>query len=78
MNLGNPVEFTIASLAELVVELTNSSSQIKREPLPSDDPTQRCPDISFARETLDWEPEVALREGLEKTIVYFEGLLKSR
>jgi UDP-glucuronate decarboxylase len=76
MNLGNPGEFTIAQLADLVIELTNSKSEIIREPLPSDDPTQRQPDISFAREALGWEPKVPLREGLVKTIDYFEGLLK--
>ncbi|MBI5275433.1 MAG: SDR family oxidoreductase [Burkholderiales bacterium] len=77
VNLGNPGEFTIGELARLVVELTGSSSQIVSKPLPSDDPLQRKPDISLAREQLQWEPKVALREGLVKTIAYFDGLLKS-
>jgi len=70
-NIGNPGEFTIAELAELVIELTGSSSEIVYEPLPQDDPTQRCPDITQAREALGWEPTIALREGLEKTAAYF-------
>jgi UDP-glucuronate decarboxylase len=76
MNMGNPGEFTIAELADLVLEITSSKSEIVRKPLPSDDPTQRCPDISFAKEALGWEPKIALREGLEKTIEYFEGALR--
>lgn len=76
INLGNPGEFTIAELADLVLELTNSKSEIKRLPLPSDDPTQRCPDISRAQSTLGWEPKIQLREGLERTIAYFDNLLK--
>lgn len=72
MNMGNPVEFTICELAELVVELTNSKSQIIREPLPHDDPKQRQPIIDLAKEKLGWEPQVALRDGLVKTIGYFE------
>jgi UDP-glucuronate decarboxylase len=75
INLGNPVEFTIAQLAELVLEITGSSSELKREALPSDDPTQRCPDISLARATLGWEPHTDLAEGLKKTIAYFDELL---
>ena len=74
INLGNPVEFTIRQLAELVIELTGSTSSIIYEPLPSDDPTQRRPDISLARNILDWEPRIELREGLEKTIAYFRRL----
>ena len=74
INLGNPVEFTMLELAELVIELTGSSSSITYEPLPSDDPTQRRPDISLARDILDWEPRIELREGLEKTIAYFRRL----
>ncbi len=76
MNLGNPGEFTIGQLADLVLELTNSKSQLINEPLPSDDPTQRCPDISFAKEALGWEPKVPLRDGLEKTIAYFDEVLR--
>jgi UDP-glucuronate decarboxylase len=75
INLGNPVEFTIRELADLVLELTGSRSQLRFEPLPSDDPTQRRPDITRAREQLGWEPRVPLAEGLEKTIAYFDQLL---
>lgn len=71
MNMGNPVEFTIRELAEKVVDLTGSKSQIKYEPLPEDDPKQRRPDITLARETLGWEPKVPLEEGLKKTVDYF-------
>ena len=74
VNLGNPVEFTILELAELVIELTGSRSQIVRMPLPSDDPRQRKPDISLARQKLGWEPAVPLRDGLQKTIDYFRRL----
>jgi UDP-glucuronate decarboxylase len=76
MNLGNPNEFTIRELAELVIELTGSASKLKSEPLPSDDPRQRQPDISQARETLDWEPTTSLRDGLVPTIEYFDALLR--
>lgn len=76
MNMGNPGEFTIRELAELVVELTGSSSPIMERPLPGDDPKQRCPDISLAKERLGWEPQIPLREGLLKTIPYFEDLLR--
>lgn len=75
MNLGNPIEFTIRELAETVIDLVGSSSQLISCPLPSDDPKQRQPDISLARETLGWEPSTQLREGLGKTIQYFDGLL---
>jgi len=74
INLGNPKEFSIKELAELVVELTGSSSKIVELPLPSDDPTQRQPDISVARKELGWEPVVPLREGLASTIDYFSKL----
>lgn len=77
INLGNPHEFTIKQLAELVIELTGSSSKIIYEPLPSDDPTQRQPIIDKAKEILGWEPTVQLREGLIKTIEYFDKKLKS-
>jgi UDP-glucuronate decarboxylase len=76
VNLGNPVEFTIRELADLVVELTGSRSELCFEPLPADDPSQRRPDISLAREQLGWEPRVPLAEGLEKTITYFDQLLR--
>jgi len=75
VNLGNPREFTILQLAEQVINLTNSRSQLVFRPLPSDDPQQRRPDISAARQHLDWEPKVQLREGLERTIAYFDELL---
>jgi len=77
MNLGNPHEFTIAALAEAVVELTNSSSRIIYRPLPQDDPRQRQPVITLAQETLGWQPAIQLRAGLEKTIAYFEKLLSA-
>ena len=75
MNLGNPGEFTIRELAELVIELTGSRSQIEYRPLPSDDPKKRRPDISLARATIGWEPRVQLREGLSRTIAYFRALV---
>ena len=75
VNLGNPVEFTIAELGELMIEMTGSKSKLIYEPLPSDDPTQRKPDITLAKDKLGWEPTVALRDGLEKTIPFFRGLL---
>jgi UDP-glucuronate decarboxylase len=77
INLGNPNEFTIVSLAEQVISLTGSRSRLVYAPLPSDDPLQRRPDISLAREKLQWEPTVQLREGLTRTIAYFDELLKS-
>ncbi len=77
VNLGNPAEFTILELAELVRELTGSRSPIVFRPLPQDDPLQRRPDITRARELLGWEPKVPLRTGLEKTIAYFEVLLRT-
>jgi UDP-glucuronate decarboxylase len=76
LNLGNPGEFTIRELAELVIEMTGSTSKLKSEPLPSDDPRQRQPDISQAKKLLDWEPKTSLREGLVPTIKYFDDLLK--
>jgi len=71
INMGNPSEFTIRELAELVIELTGAKSELVEKPLPSDDPQQRKPDISKAKELLDWEPTIELRDGLEKTIAYF-------
>ena len=76
INLGNPQETTIAQLAETIIELTNSRSEIVREPLPEDDPKRRKPDITRARETLGWGPTVDLRTGLKRTIEYFDGYLK--
>ena len=77
VNLGNPGEFTIRQLAEQVIELTGSASKLEFHPLPSDDPTQRRPDISIAQEKLGWQPKVALREGLQQTIAYFDKLLST-
>jgi len=74
VNIGNPNEFTIKELAELVIELTGAKSKIVYEPLPADDPMQRQPDISLAKKTLDWEPGIQLREGLIKTINYFKTI----
>lgn len=74
VNIGNPNEFTIKELAELVIDLTGSKSKIIYETLPSDDPMQRQPDISLARKQLGWEPKIQLREGLEKTIEYFKSI----
>ncbi len=76
INLGNPVEMTIRELAELVVELTGAKSRLIEAPLPQDDPTQRRPDITRAREVLGWEPKVRLKDGLAKTIAYFDGILR--
>ena len=79
INLGNPVEFTILELAEKILDMTGSKSKIVHMPLPQDDPIQRKPDISLARTKLnDWQPAVHLDEGLEKTIRYFEKLLKEK
>lgn len=77
VNIGNPNEFTMLELAGLVLELTNSKSELRFDPLPADDPKQRQPDISLAREKLSWEPTTHLRDGLVKTIDYFEGLISS-
>lgn len=77
MNLGNPAEVPIGEVAELVRSLVGSSSEIIFKDMPSDDPRQRCPDISLAREKLDWSPSVSLEEGLSRTIPYFEGLLRA-
>lgn len=76
VNIGNPDEFTIKQLAEKVLEMTDSKSKLVFKELPSDDPTQRRPDISLAQKELDWEPKVKLEQGLEKTIEYFDTLLK--
>ncbi|MBM3371064.1 MAG: SDR family oxidoreductase [Betaproteobacteria bacterium] len=75
VNIGNPGEFTMLELAEMVLRLTGSRSKISFKPLPSDDPKQRRPDISLAKQALDWEPKVSLEEGLVKTIAYFRHLL---
>lgn len=75
INLGNPVEFTMIELAELVLKLTGSSSKLIFEPLPSDDPKQRQPDISKAKQALGWEPKVKLEDGLRETIAYFRSVV---
>lgn len=78
VNIGNPGEFTILQLAEKVIELTASRSKIVYIPLPSDDPMQRKPDISLAKEKLNWQPTICLEEGLRKTIAYFDALLSNQ
>jgi UDP-glucuronate decarboxylase len=75
VNLGNPKEFSIGELAEIVIRLTNSKSKILHKPLPQDDPRQRQPDITLARRELGWQPAIALEEGLRNTINYFDQLL---
>jgi UDP-glucuronate decarboxylase len=75
LNLGNPEEFTIEELAREVLDLTGSSARLVRHPLPQDDPKQRCPDITLASEALGWAPKVPLRDGLKRTIAYFDRLL---
>lgn len=77
INIGNPGEFSIRQLAELVISLTNSKSRIVSHPLPPDDPRQRRPNIDKAKKLLDWEPNIPLQEGLVRTISYFEALLKA-
>jgi len=78
VNLGNPIEFTIRQLAEIVIEMTGASSKIKSQPLPQDDPKQRRPDIGLAKSLLAWDPQIQLREGLKKTIDYFDKLLREQ
>lgn len=79
VNMGNPEEFTIKQLAEKILAMIpESKSRLVFKPLPSDDPTQRKPDISRAKAELDWAPTVELKDGLEKTIVYFQSLLSGR
>jgi UDP-glucuronate decarboxylase len=74
VNLGNPVEFTMRELAELVLKETGSKSKLINLPLPEDDPRQRKPNIELAKQKLDWEPKVPLREGLKSTVAYFKNL----
>ena len=76
VNIGNPNEFTVAELADLVLEVTGSSSEVVYEPLPQDDPTQRRPDITLARDQLGWEPGIELRDGLTRTAEYFRQILR--
>ena len=76
VNIGNPAEMTMRQLAEKVLQVVGGKSKLVFRPLPADDPTQRCPDITLAREKLKWQPKVALDEGLKKTIAYFDGVLR--
>jgi UDP-glucuronate decarboxylase len=76
VNLGNPTEISIRSLATKIIELTGSSSPIITKPLPADDPLQRCPDVSLAKRLLDWEPTIALEQGLKQCIIYFDSVLR--
>lgn len=75
VNIGNPNEFTILQCAQSVLEVTGSQSELRHEPLPTDDPTRRRPDISKARDVLDWQPQVSLKEGLQRSIEYFRKML---
>jgi UDP-glucuronate decarboxylase len=75
INLGNPVETTIKELAEIIIAMTESSSDIEYHPLPVDDPVQRCPDISRAIDDLGWQPRISLDKGLGTTIAYFQRLM---
>jgi len=75
VNLGNPIEVTISSLAEMIIKMTGSKSKIVYLPLPKDDPKQRKPDISLARKELGWSPKVDAETGLMKTVEYFRGVL---
>ena len=77
MNIGNPGEFLIRELAELVIEKTGAQSELIFEPLPQDDSMQRRPDISYATDTLDWAPTIPLADGLDRTIAYFAALHQS-
>ena len=78
LNLGNPDEYSILEIAEKIIGLTNSTSEVIFKPLPEDDPKQRQPDISLAKSTLDWKPKTQLKDGLEKTISYFDQLLSNK
>jgi UDP-glucuronate decarboxylase len=76
VNIGNPNEFTMLELAEKVIKLTGTKSKIVFEPLPADDPMQRQPNISLAKEKLNWEPKIQLEEGLTRTIDFFKTIVK--
>ena len=78
VNIGNPTEFSMLELATMVIDLTGSRSRIVHRPRPEDDPKQRRPDISRAQELLDWKPRTMLKEGLARTIVYFDELLSDQ
>jgi UDP-glucuronate decarboxylase len=76
INLGNPNEFTMIELAELVIDITKSKSKLVKLPLPLDDPRQRCPDISKANSLLGWKPNIELREGIQRTTEYFKTTMR--
>jgi dTDP-glucose 4,6-dehydratase len=78
VNIGNPVEYSVREVAEMIVELSGSGSEISHQPLPEDDPKQRCPDITRAREVLGWEPQTGAREGLAKTLTWFASRTEAR
>jgi dTDP-glucose 4,6-dehydratase len=78
VNIGNPSEFTILECAKTVLEVTGSKSELRHAPLPTDDPTRRRPDISKARDVLDWQPQVSLKEGLQRSIEYFRTMLNQQ
>jgi dTDP-glucose 4,6-dehydratase len=78
VNIGNPVEYSVREVAEMVIELSGSGSEISHQPLPEDDPQQRCPDITRAREVLGWEPQTGAREGLAKTLEWFASQAEAR
>ena len=77
VNLGNPVEYTMIQLAELIIQLTGSKSELVFKPLPVDDPKQRCPDITLAKQLMNWEPKIDLHTGLNFTIEYFQDKIKN-
>jgi UDP-glucuronate decarboxylase len=78
INIGDPAEFSILELATMVIDLTNSHARIVHRPLPEDDPKQRRPDISRAQDLLGWKPHTVLKDGLERTIAYFDQLLSDQ
>ena len=78
VNIGNPIEYSVREVAEMIVELSGSRSEISHQPLPEDDPKQRCPDITRAREVLGWEPQIGAREGLAKTLTWFAFQTEAR
>jgi dTDP-glucose 4,6-dehydratase len=78
VNIGNPVEYSVREVAEMIIDLADSQSEISHQPLPEDDPKQRCPDITRAREVLGWEPKTQAPEGLAKTLEWFVGQLADR
>jgi dTDP-glucose 4,6-dehydratase len=78
VNIGNPVEYSVREVAEMIIELSGSQSQISHQPLPEDDPKQRCPDITRAREVLGWEPQTPTREGLARTLTWFASQAQAR